>query len=81
VEADLRHAREKAPSPEARRRLRWLTASLDGPTPDEVRHARAVEVLERIATKEAMALLREWEKGPARAVLTQHARAALRRPR
>jgi len=81
VGPDLRQALGKADSPEARRRLRRVLAALDSFTPDEVRHARAVEVLERIATKEATALLRQWEKGPARAVLTQHARAALRRPR
>jgi hypothetical protein len=43
--------------------------------------ARAIEVLERIATKEARAVLERLSKGPVWALETVEARAALERLR
>jgi hypothetical protein len=50
-------------------------------TADEVRHARAVEVAEAIASPEARAALTRWASGDAGAILTQQARQALTRLR
>jgi WD40 repeat protein len=47
--------------------------------PHRLQHMRAVEVLERIATPEARALLEEWAQGDPPARLTREASAALKR--
>src|SRR5262245_40148585 len=55
AEPVLRQALEASPSPEARRRIEQLLAKLDGygTTGEPLRQARAIEVLEHIATPEA----------------------------
>jgi WD40 repeat protein len=79
VEPELRQALRGARSAEVKNRLSRLLAALDRLTPDEVRHARAVEVLERVGSPLARALLGEWAVPSSRAVLAAHAGAALRR--
>ncbi|MBO0697596.1 MAG: WD40 repeat domain-containing protein, partial [Zavarzinella sp.] len=53
-------------SPESRQRLDTLLSGVRGPdlTPDGLRADRAVEVLERIRTPDAVRLLKEWSAGP-----------------
>jgi hypothetical protein len=76
----LRKAREAAPSPEARRRLDRLLASASGPVAGEqARQVRAVEVLERVGTPEAVKVLRGLAGGAPAARLTREAGAALKR--
>jgi len=71
------------PSLEVRQRLEQLLDKLQGGklTPAEAQVLRAVEVLERIGTAPAKAVLRELAQGAAEAHLTQEAQAALRRLR
>jgi WD40 repeat protein len=66
-------------SPEARRRLRDVVEGLTRRDGADVRHARAVEVLELAATAEARQLLRDWAAGAATVNLAEDARAALAR--
>jgi WD40 repeat protein len=69
----LREARPQAP--EARERVKSLTAELAaGPTTDELRHIRAVEILNLIGSPDARALLTELATGDPDAVLTEEAR-------
>jgi hypothetical protein len=77
----LRQTAEKTPSPEVRQRLTRTLAALDQPEllAEEVRAARAVEVLERIGTPAARAVLKNLASGPAAAWLTRDARDALDR--
>jgi WD40 repeat protein len=84
--ADLvRPALEKClaskPSLEMRKRLEALLDKLDAPLtrPEVLRGLRAVEVLERLATPEARALLEILAGGAPAALLTQEARASLGR--
>jgi WD40 repeat protein len=79
IEPELRKARQAAISAEVKKRLDRLLAPLGWLTPDEVREVRAVEVLERIDSDQARALLRQWAAGPAAAVRTAQAKAALER--
>jgi WD40 repeat protein len=75
----LRAARAGAP-PEARRRIDDLLAGLPAVVaPGDLRALRAVQVLEMAGTPEATGVLREWAGGPAAAVLTAEAAAALAR--
>jgi WD40 repeat protein len=69
------------PSLEARQRLEQLLEKLAGPVtnPEQVQSLRAVEVLERLATPEARALLTELAKGAPAARLTQDAQSAVKR--
>jgi hypothetical protein len=69
------------PTLEMRKRLEALLAKLDGPVtrPEMLRGLRAVEVLERIGTKEAVAILETIAAGAPDAQVTQDARAALQR--
>jgi WD40 repeat protein len=53
----LRAALQQSPSAEARARLNRLLQALDTLPPDQLRHQRAVEVLERIGSAEAKAIL------------------------
>jgi hypothetical protein len=68
------------PSPEARRTVADLVAALDAGVPpsEQLRDLRAVEVLERIGTPEAIEVLRRLTSGVAESRLTQEAKAALR---
>jgi hypothetical protein len=74
-------ALDSKPSAEVKRRLHALLDRLDAPgvPPGLVRPLRAVELLERIATPEAKALLGELAAGRADAALTREAKAALDR--
>ncbi len=77
----LRKANEKQPSLEAERRLKSLLDKLDKGTltPDEVRLVRAVEVLEKVGSPEALAILENLAQGAPAARLTVEARQALGR--
>ena len=68
-------------SPEARRRAQTLLEQMSQwePTADEWREIRAIEVLERIATPAARALLADLAKGDPAARLTQEAKGSLGR--
>jgi WD40 repeat protein len=68
-------------SAESRQRLTTLLTGLTGPdvTPDGLRADRAVELLERIRTPDALRLLKEWSTGPDGATLTESARFAIAR--
>jgi hypothetical protein len=80
--APLTKALQNNPSPEALRRLTELLdvigTSGGGAHPAIARQARAVEVLERLGTAEARAILTEAARGPAAGELTREARAAPR---
>jgi WD40 repeat protein len=69
------------PSLEARQRLEQLLEKLAGPVTnlEQIQSLRGVEVLERLATPEAKALLAELAKGAPAARLTQDAQLALKR--
>ncbi|MBY0524228.1 MAG: tetratricopeptide repeat protein, partial [Gemmataceae bacterium] len=69
------------PPLEVRQRLESLLAKLAGPVtdPETLRAIRAVEVLEKIGTPDAQAILRTLAKGAEDARLTQDAKAALER--
>jgi hypothetical protein len=75
----LRRVRERSTSAEARRRLQLLIDRADSPSGERLRQVRAVELLERIATPDAVALLRDLAGGAEEAALTRDARDALRR--
>ena len=47
----------------------------NGPTLDELRAIRAIEVLEQIGTPESLALIRELQTGDPGAVLTRETKA------
>jgi hypothetical protein len=68
-------------SPEMRRRVDTLLQATRGPdrSTDGLRSTRSVEVLERIGTPNALALLRLWSAGPAGETLAEASRAALQR--
>jgi WD40 repeat protein len=83
AEPAMRKALASRPTLEMKRRLQDLLAEIeDGRwhlTPDRLRQLRAIEVLERIGTPEAQALLKALADGAAGAPLTQEARAAVQR--
>jgi WD40 repeat protein len=66
-------------SVESRRRLEDVIEGLGRGDVKDVRHSRAVQVLELAATPEARHLLREWATGGPTAALAEDARAALAR--
>jgi hypothetical protein len=68
-------------SPESRQRLDTLLNGVRGPdvSPDGLRADRAVEVLERIRTPDAVRVLKEWSAGPEGATLADSARLAVAR--
>jgi hypothetical protein len=68
-------------SPEMRRRVEILLQATRGPdlSPDGLRGARAVEVLERIGTPDAVSLLRAWSAGPPGETLAEASRGAIQR--
>ena len=80
IEPVLREATHTPAPPERNRRLNQLLTEcerVESRTPDEVRAVRAVQVLKRIHTLEAIRLLEKWAKGADTAVLTREARKAL----
>jgi WD40 repeat protein len=79
IEVDLRKALEAKPSLELRRRLERLLAALRIRDSTELRRSRALEVLERIATPEAIAVLKELAAGSAGSRLTREAHETLER--
>jgi hypothetical protein len=81
AESDLRKAMQGT-SLETRRRIEVLLDRLVNRilTNDELRHIRAVEVLETIASPDARALLTRWTGGDPSAILTVEARKALALP-
>jgi WD40 repeat protein len=74
---------EKSATPEAARRLRRLLSRLEDreADPEWLRLIRAIEVLERIDSSEAVALLEKLAKGASGASLTREAAQALARLR
>jgi WD40 repeat protein len=67
-------------SREVRRRAEEIIAKLAAASPagaEEILLARGFEVLQRLGTAEARALLEEWAKGPAASPLTHEAKATL----
>jgi hypothetical protein len=77
----LRQALEKDPPPEVRHRLEEVLSRPESlvPSPESVRRVRAIQVLERIGSKEARRLLADLAAGASHAAETQEARAALER--
>jgi hypothetical protein len=75
----LRQALEARPTLEVRQRIQRLLDRRNRLPAEELRLLRGVEVLERMGTKEARALLGVLAKGAAGARLTRDAQAALRR--
>lgn len=75
----LHAALQESPSAEAKARLNRLLKALDTLPPDHLRRLRAVEVLERIGSAEAKALLADIAQGAAGARLTIEAKASLAR--
>jgi hypothetical protein len=76
AEPALRKALAARPAPEVRRRLEALLEKLRVP---RRRHARAVEVLDRIGTPAARELLGEWAKRGGESPLAREAQGALAR--
>ncbi len=80
AEAVLRKKLQAKPSVEAETRIEKLLSYLKAKlNMDQLREVRAVEVLERIETREARDFLRDLAQGYEGALLTIHARDALRR--
>jgi hypothetical protein len=79
AEPALRKMLEGTPSPELRRQVTRLLDKLASLSSEQLRHVRAVEVLEYMATPKARQLLAELAKGTPEARLTREAKAALER--
>jgi WD40 repeat protein len=81
AETILHEALDQDPSAEARRRIEGLLANAraGAPEPETLRHLRAVQVLEQVATPEARQVLQALAGGAAHARLTREAKAALER--
>jgi WD40 repeat protein len=77
----LRKAMAEGPAAEARRRVERVLEAATAGGPRRRREARAVEVLERLATAEARDLLNVLARGAEEAFLTREARAAAGHPR
>jgi WD40 repeat protein len=77
----LRESLKKGPTEEARRRMEKLLDALNGPVtrPDRLREVRAVEILERIGSPRARALLERLSRGTPAARLTREAKESLER--
>jgi hypothetical protein len=64
---------------EKRRRLESVLEKTPvTPTPKELLGLRAVELLERLGTEDAIALLRQWSQGAPGALMTQEAKISLK---
>jgi hypothetical protein len=84
AEKDLRDARKKDPSPEAKRRLDALLDALSAgapPSPEQLRAVRGVAVLEHLGTPEARKALDKLSEGAAGAPATEESKAARERLR
>jgi hypothetical protein len=83
AEAALRRSLEGTPSAELKQRVELLLGKLRtaSASPERVREARALELLERLDAPEAKELLSELARGAAGAWLTEEAKALLRRKR
>jgi RNA polymerase sigma factor (sigma-70 family) len=82
IEKPLRKFIADNPPEETRRRLDRLLADIgagEGPTSERIRTLRALEVLERIGSRDARALLRRLGDGADGAWLTEIAKESLRR--
>jgi WD40 repeat protein len=78
--AALRAAADKSPSAEVRKAAGHILGRIDaGPSQDDLRVIRAVEVAERIGTADARKLLETWAAGQTGHRLTAEAAAALAR--
>jgi RNA polymerase sigma factor (sigma-70 family) len=75
----LRAALRQSPSAETKARVNRLLKALDTLPPDRLRHQRAVEVLERLGSAEAKAIVADLARGAAGAHLTIEAEASLAR--
>src|SRR5262249_27449720 len=77
----LRDATHASVSAEVRKQARQLLDAItyQAPTGERLRTLRALEVLERIATPEAVALLKDLASGAPASIPTLSARAALQR--
>jgi hypothetical protein len=85
AQSALEQALTQPPSPEAARRLELLVERLreeaENPSAERRRRLRALEVLERLHTREAEDLLVSLSRGAAGAWLTREAKATLQRQR
>jgi hypothetical protein len=72
-------AARQPPSLEAARRMQQLLAKLDLASPSRLGALRGIELLEHVATPEALRVLRTLAEGAPQALQTQEAQAALRR--
>jgi WD40 repeat protein len=82
VEEALHRHLQQTPSLEVRRRIERLLEKLGPrapPSPEQMRTARAVDVLEQVGTPEAKLLLEKLARGEPAAELTHMAKAALER--
>src|SRR5262249_20164134 len=83
AEPALRRALARLPSLEATRRIERLLAQISRaesqPPADLVRAVRAIEVLERIGTAEAQAILTNLARGAPDAWVTREARSSVER--
>jgi WD40 repeat protein len=79
AERSLEAALGAKPPPETRRRLEQLLGRLAAPSPEWLRSARALQVLEGIGTAEARKVLTQLARGAPEARLTREAKASLRR--
>jgi hypothetical protein len=81
AENALTKALEGKPSPEVERRVRNLMEKLErlAEDPEKLRLLRAIEVLERLGTREARQLLSKLDKGAAGADVAREAKASLER--
>jgi WD40 repeat protein len=79
AEPALRRAFGKNPSAESRKHLEELLSQLGGWSAEQLRALRAITALERMATREARALLVELSSGAPASRLTHEARASLER--
>src|SRR5262249_43513814 len=81
AEATLTKTLQARPSLEVSRRIKALLEDMTSARPPagQLRAIRAVEVLERIGSREAVSFLRELAGGAEGAPLTGHAREALER--
>jgi hypothetical protein len=82
VEGDVRAALKRSTAPEQRERLEAVLARIDPmmpPAGETLRGLRAVWLLERLGTPEAVKLLQKMAGGATGSRVTQEAKAALGR--
>jgi hypothetical protein len=79
IAADLASALKGNISAEVHERLEKVLKSTETATPERLRHIRACEVLEAIATPAAVEVLRAWSAGPEKCRLTTEANESLGR--